>query len=150
MLTDSSLDSDQQLWVLGTAETGPVGIACNESVLRRLRFDPPNCDLVRAQYSKLISNGQYIFRPSTPFAIEWLRIANDILDRKAPLIRRYTVPPARKGRCCFSEWGAAEANYSLHALRWAELHGEIFHPLQLRWLRHISVGLPRWDSKPYV
>ena len=128
---------DPNVWVVGTYELGEKGVACDPKTANAIGTD---CGQVRAQWMRLASNVLYIMRPSTPFAITWLRIINERLDAHQEKLRQH---PAPMPRCCKN----GENGYPL---RWAELHGEQFHPLQTLYIQHVRIGLPRWDAKPYI
>ena len=86
-----------------------------------------------------VSNGAYIMRDHTDFAYDWLRIVEARLDIKYDRIRDH---PAPQERCC----NPAQPPYPL---RWAEVHGEAFHPLQIKYQKHIKQGLPKWARGKY-
>jgi hypothetical protein len=126
--------SDSNVWLYGTYENGPNDIACDPETAK-----PLTCEAVRQTWDKLVSNGIYIMRPQTPIAIEWLSIINHRLDLYTSDLHKH---PAPSSRCC-------QIQENGYPIRWAELHGEQFHPLQIKYLDHVRKGLPRWDTIPY-
>ena len=130
---------DPNVWVVGTDERGKSDIGCDPKTANALQTD---CAHVRGQWRNLVSNCAYIMRHSTPLAIEWLRIINIRLDEHQTKLR---IHPAPYARCC--GWLHRQLGYPV---RWAELHGEQFHPLQAHWMKHVRKGVPRWDNRQYI
>ena len=99
------------------------------------------CSEIFQNYSKytFVSNGAYIMRDHTDFGYDWLRLIKAHLDMKFETIKEH---PAPTQRCCIP-------NRPPYPIRWAELHGEAFHPLQIKYQGHIKTGLPRWQGGAY-
>lgn len=89
-------------WILGYPEIAPSGVASKDRILR-------------LNYFRLIGNGSFICKPRTPFTEEWFGIVNDLLDKNFDKLREYPG----------DMWGKNEG----YPLRWAEVQGELFHPL---------------------
>ena len=149
--------------MIGSQEGSDGGVACHESYV----LDVPECDalrtsdeilhardrdvfspttageqccpLIREHYKQLVSNGVYIMRPNTSLTREWLDNIEYHLDLKYDLIM---TNPAPYQRCC-------NGIHTSYPIRWAELHGEAFHPLQFKYRDHIAMGLPRWAFGEY-
>jgi hypothetical protein len=156
---------DPNVWLIGLQEGGPGGVACDESYVIGLAkcdsartreekmaamivsptetFNANNgvcCSMIRESWSKLVSNGIYIMRPRTNLTVEWLRNIEHHLTIKYPEIKKH---PAPSQRCCVDPQPP-------YPLRWAELHGEAFHPLQYKYNAHIRHGLPGYHyDAPY-
>lgn len=85
-------------------------------------------DLLRRSHAELIGLCAFIFRKNTPLTAEWLAQTHRLLDAKLPLLRQH---PAQHP---MDQTGVIlpDGKPSLYPLRWAELLGEIFHPLIYR------------------
>mmetsp|Transcript_17943 Transcript_17943/g.53155 ORF Transcript_17943/g.53155 Transcript_17943/m.53155 type:complete len:561 (+) Transcript_17943:68-1750(+) len=133
--------TDPALWVFGVQEING-GVACGGDYLAHLGVTA-SCHDVGSQWKNMVSNGAYIMRPGTPLTEAWLRAANWRLDHKFEQLKQHPAPFAR---CCL---GLTDAKSRAYPLRWAELHGEIFHPLQYKFLVHVQPGLPHWAGGAY-
>ena len=98
------------------------------------------CQKVKDSWANLISNGAYICRPKTPLTCRWLTLVESHLDLKYD---KLVANPAPTARCCNPK---TEPDYPF---RWAEIHGEAFHPMQYEFVGHIKGGLPRWRTGSY-
>ena len=154
----SLFDKDVTLWLLGSAVFQQDHVGCDEtyaqnvlmgydtscSASEQIPLDTvePNqglcCELVFNMWQRLVQNGAYIMRPNTAFTVAWLNFLTARLDAKHLLLHSH---PSPRPRCCQS--GVDSMGYPL---RWAEVHGEVFHPLQAKYIDHVRQGLPRWDT----
>jgi hypothetical protein len=148
-------DKDENLWLYGVNECGHDCIGCDQSsVIPESCPHPRNmtglydlfgggpggcCELIRSQAQKLVSNGAYIMRPGTLMTSSWLDIVESHLDAKMDDVLKHPAPYVR---CC----GDPTPPYPF---RWAELHGEAFHPVQFFYNSHIKKGLSRWSGGNY-
>jgi hypothetical protein len=82
-------------------------------------------DLLRKSHAELIGLCAFIFRKNTPLTERWLEQTERLLDAKLALLLQH---PARHPQ---DQAGVVLPNgeKSSYPLRWAELLGEIFHPL---------------------
>jgi hypothetical protein len=82
-------------------------------------------DLLRRSHAELIGLCAFIFKKGTPLTERWLEQTERLLDAKLPMLKQH---PARH---CQDQAGVVLPNgeTSSYPLRWAELLGEIFHPL---------------------
>lgn len=149
----AEFERDPDLWLLGSRMLMAHHIACDESYLRRLGMEP-NCSKVKANWQYLVSDAAWIARPGTPLAVEFYDLINGTLNAKWEALRQHPVPARNAGRCCAIWTGTEDDNYPL---RWAEMHGEAFDPLQLKHLYsidadgarrrwHVRQGVPRWEE----
>lgn len=101
---------------LGYSEIGPQGVA-----------HPPDTDgdEMKADAHRLIGNCAYIFRRNTAFTRRWLANTEAALDGKLAALRHHPAqhPADRLGITL------PDGSTSQYPLRWAEVLGEIFHPL---------------------
>jgi len=88
-------------------------------------IEGPRGDLLRAAHKELIGLCAFIFRRQTDLTYEWLVRTEMLLDEKLDLLQRW---PARHP---LDQTGVTlpDGTTSEYPLRWAELLGEIFHPL---------------------
>lgn len=89
-------------WILGYPEIAPSGVASQNEKLKM-------------NYFRLIGNGCFICKPQTPLTKEWYGIVKDLLDANLEKLKKNPG----------NMWGD-NAGYPL---RWAEVQGELFHPL---------------------
>jgi len=82
-------------------------------------------ELLRSCHAELIGLCAFIFRKNTPLTEQWLEQTEHLLDAKFPLLVEH---PAQHPQ---DQTGVLlpDGNVSRYPLRWAELLGEIFHPL---------------------
>ena len=99
------------------------------------------CSEVFKNYNSytFVTNIAYIMRDHTDFGYDWLRLTEAHLDVKFETIKSN---PAPTQRCC-------NPSRPPYPLRWAELHGEAFHPLQMKYNSHLKTGLPKWKKGTY-
>ena len=145
------------IWAYGIAE-GDGGVGCDESyMVGNSRCTPKEselygreklkgiqgdcCQVVKDGWPHLISNGAYICRPKTPLTTKWLSLVESHLDAKYDEL---VANPAPTARCCSGDYDTQK-----YPFRWAEIHGEAFHPMQFEFQEHIKGGLPRWRTRPY-
>jgi len=82
-------------------------------------------DLLRKSHGELIGLCAFIFRKDTPLTQRWLEQTERVLDTKLAALEQH---PAQHPQ---DQTGVVLPNgeKSKYPLRWAELLGEIFHPL---------------------
>lgn len=97
-------------WILGYPEIAPSGVSSNNKTLR-------------LNYFRLIGNGCFICKPFTPFTEEWFLKVNRLLDKN------YEALKSSPG----DMWGKNEG----YPLRWAEVQGELFHPLIYKFRNYV-------------
>ena len=93
-------------WILGYPEIAPSSVASKNKKLRR-------------NYFRLIGNGCFICKPRTPFTEEWFSIVHKLLDNNLEELKKNPG----------DMWGKNEG----YPLRWAEVQGELFHPLLFKY-----------------
>lgn len=78
---------------------------------------------IHRNFPRLVGFGAFIVRPKTPFAREWIREIERRLDYYYEELR------AAPG----GTWGEEKG----YPLKWIEIGSDVFHPLQLKYLRHV-------------
>lgn len=96
-------------------------------------------ETLRKNWFKLIGNCAYICRPRTPFTEEWYNLVIKCLDKN---LEKLKISPAKNPRERFEEGG--------YPIRWAQLHGEIFHKLVFKYNSHVNNSLPRFINTDYL
>jgi hypothetical protein len=127
-----ALESDSvEIDFYGSPEQSPMGVAGGE--------------YLRPHYRSLVSNGAFIFRPHTPFAREWKARVARVLDAHLDLVlkRPGTYHP-RAVVTGIHSYGRLDFRRGPrgYPLRWAEIQGEIFHPLQFERRSSFRAALP--------
>lgn len=86
-------------------------------------------DELRANYKLLIGLCAFIFKPNTPLTNEWISETHNLLDKKLEELRAH---PAKHPQ---DQTGVIlpDGSVSNYPLRWAELLGEVFHPIIYRY-----------------
>lgn len=82
-------------------------------------------DMIRSAHSELIGLCAFIFKKNTYLTHDWLIKTEQVLDEKLPLLEKNPAqhPLDQKGVIL------PNGTYSEYPLRWAEILGEIFHPI---------------------
>ena len=82
-------------------------------------------DKVRAAHKELIGLCAFIFKPNTLLSTEWYEQLNKVLDEKLVSLK------ANPGKFSLDQFGLVlpDGSRSNYPLRWAEILGEILHPL---------------------
>ncbi len=148
----AELEADPGIWVSGYRETGPSSIANLYAESTELGAPAPLRALaylhrkwLQLHWRRLIGCGAYICRPETPLVEAWWRQVNARLDHMQPALQSH---PARSPR---DRPGAVVGDQvSSYPVPWTHLNGAVFQPLCLRYVRHVSQGLPRPDLRDYL
>nr|VFJ88514.1 MAG: Capsular polysaccharide synthesis protein [Candidatus Kentron sp. LFY] len=136
----SKIDLDNDIWAIGYPEIGPEGVAA----------PPGMVDEIKKQWFKLIGQCAYIFRADTPLTLEWYTELHRELDNNLQTLKRH---PARHPQDRYRKkpenrllrtlaFGLYRSKYPL---RWAQILGEISHPLFLKYTHKICNELPPPD-----
>lgn len=136
------LNSNENMYINGYKE-----ITLAYSCVPRIHYDSnihdyENIDEIihtRPGFNSLVGNGAYIVKPKTPFTTEWYNNLLYVMDKKYD---RLVKNPAKNHR---DKWGHA----SRYPFRWAELLGEIFHPLLYKYRDNVLQTLPRISTSNY-
>lgn len=85
----------------------------------------PQGDLIRQAHQEIIGLCAFIFKPNTDLTLTWYKRLHELLDQKLQLLE------AQPGKFSLDQQGLILPNgqASLYPLRWAEILGEILHPL---------------------
>lgn len=93
-------------------------------------------DRIRACHHELIGLCAFIFKRYSPLTEVWLQKTNDLLDQKLALLKQF---PAQHP---LDQVGVIlpDGSKSSYPLRWAEMLGEIFHPLIFENKEHLLLA----------
>lgn len=85
----------------------------------------PQGDMIRKAHQEIIGLCAFIFKPNTDLTSTWYRRLHELLDQKLELLE------AHPGKFALDQKGLIlpDGQASLYPLRWAEILGEILHPL---------------------
>jgi hypothetical protein len=146
-------DSDLDLWHVAPRVRGIYDVGCHEDYMKRMGLDPADCDRIRSNWMHVGSDACWIARPYTPLATEFHKLINDTLNEKWREFLRHPVPAHAKHKCCSFWMNRADWRPQWpsdrrpdYPLRWLEMHGEAWDPLQIKWHRYVRLGLPRYDE----
>jgi hypothetical protein len=115
----NDLVNDKNKYANGVKEVGEYGVASlNKEIIKN--------------WFKLIGNGGYIFRKNTPFTNEWY---NSMLQKMNDVSEELKKYPSTHPQQVYSD------TYK-YPLRWAELLGEIFHPICYKYNKNILQTVP--------
>lgn len=104
-----------EMWALGYTEL-PHGIPHVEGAFG---------DLLRKSHADLIGLCAFIFKKNTRLTSTWLAQTERLLDAKLPLLKQFPAQHPLDQSGVILPTGEP----SCYPLRWAEMLGEIFHPL---------------------
>jgi hypothetical protein len=130
-LPSVELLKDPNIWIVGLQEPAESGMPLLE--------DRELDKIVRANWQKLIANNAMICKPNTPFTQEWYSGLLKKMDAK------YDQLVAYPGRHPMEGYGVVAPNSPtgyLYPFRWAEILGEIFHPICYKYNSHVQRGIP--------
>lgn len=99
------------------------------------------CERVRDMFRSGLQVQHYIVRPRTPLTADYLRLTHASLDHKAERLRLHPAPKSTS-RCCFNHEGG-------YPMNWAELKGEICHPLYVKYASYVKGGMPMKPGMAY-
>jgi len=126
------LNDDEDKWLIGYPEEKPNDIA---KVKNKRLYEK-----MKENYNLLLGNGSYIVKPNTPFTQKWYKELLKTMDKYYNQLVKY---PAKTVRQIYSK----EYKYPF---RWSQLLGEIFHPLCLKYNKHILRTLKAPSMEDYI
>jgi len=109
-----TIEGSNSIWVVGYPELGPDYVGSQDAKVRR--------DLQR-RFSAIVGCGAFICRPGTPFTAEWLREVHRRLDYHSLELADHP--------------GGIWGDDPRYPVAWSELGGDVFQPLQLKYLTHV-------------
>ena len=89
-------------------------------------------------FFRVIGNGAFICKSNTIFTKQWISNVHEILDKKYELLKLH---PARDSRDFYHK-NLYAGSRSFYPLRWAQICGEVLHPLCLKHSNKIIKTLP--------
>ena len=113
---------NKNMYAIGYTEIGPNGVS------------GINDNYYRQYWEELIGNGCYIFRPNTPFTKKWYDNMISILDQNLSELKEN---PARHTRDCTEHF-----NWTSYPIKWAQILGDVFHPICYEYKDKLLHGLP--------
>ena len=133
---------NEDIWIVSRSEKHPshIGYPVDEGEPARSKF--------QSRYRELGTMCSVICRPKTPYTNELLFHINKTLDTHLKDLIKY---PASSGRCCYSDTPFSKAPSDSYPLRYLQIMGEAFHPLMLKYQKHMVLD-DRMDfsSQNYV
>ena len=152
------LNQNNDLYAMGYPEKEPGHVA----YLEDCRLDPKNSvhcvhnrltsnwtctsdgeswssEHIRKNWQKLIGCGSVICKKGTPFTLDWWNGVNEKMDGYLEELKKY---PSQWERDCYNHLNPKTGEKSKYPIPWAVLHGHVFHPLVLKYHKHIDQGLP--------
>jgi len=118
-------------WGCGYAEknAGDIAYGKNEIINKKMKEN----------YSKLIGNGNYIFKKNTPLTNDWYEQMMKLMDEKYEELKKY---PSKSPQQIHTK----EYPYPFS---WNELLGQIFHPLVYKYKDKLYKDLPYVNVSNY-
>lgn len=101
----------------------------------------------------MVGVGYMICRPNTPFTTEWFKKLTKFMDRYYPILKKHPAIFTREAYDRPPEkWCRDEKDPVLrkipcpkkktkYPISWNRLLGQIFYPLQVKYLEHFKMGL---------
>ena len=127
------LRADTNLWAIGYMEVNADGVAPaigNEALTKEMRDN----------YTKLIGNCAYIFKPGTEITQAWVDQVNLELDKHFLELKKHPATNPRDGE---------HGQITEYPISWTGILGSIFHPLTYKFSSHIKTTLPPPDFTNY-
>lgn len=126
------INQDPNIWLLGGSEKNRDDIGCH--TYHRLASDKKwDCKLIKNMWKKLVLCGAFICRKKTKFSYDLINRIHTTLSNN---FRSLILNPPIGNRSGFN------SNYPL---RWTQILGEIFHPLQYLYIDYVKSGLPTFN-----
>ncbi len=94
---------------------------------------------IRNGWKQLIGNGLFICRKNTPLTLDWWNGLNEKMDGYLEELKKY---PGKWPRDAYNHINPYTKENSKYPIPWAVIHGNIFHPLTLKYHKHINQDLP--------
>ena len=149
------IEKDKNIWALGLK--GPNGgIAYPEE------YNKEQKDKLASYHDKLIAVQYMIYRPRTKLTSEWYKLLNKRMDYYYEELKKN---PAKYTREAYdrppSHWCGDETNPELlklecpksstkYPISWNRLLGQINYPLQMKYIDHITNGIPAPEQNNYI
>lgn len=127
---------NEETWMVGYKEKHQKDVA----------FPPGRKDEVHSQWQKAVGICAFIVKPQTPLTQRWYDSLQASLDSHLQQLRKHPATnPQDKYLKASGNWlkKILKIGRSPYPLRWAEILGEILHPLTIEYHQHINQGLPR-------
>ena len=146
------LNENNDLYAMGYPERDAGGVA----YLEDCRLDPKksihcvhntltpdgeswSSEHIKKNWQKLIGCGSVICKKGTPFTLDWWNGVNEKMDGYLEELKKH---PSQWERDCYNHVNPKTGQKSKYPIPWAVLHGHVFHPLVLKYYKHIDQGLP--------
>ena len=126
---------DDEIWMFGRREKYEGGIGY-----------PPGMKHIQKEYARLATMGWIICKPNTIYLHELMNKIHETLDYHLENLKKY---PAKLPGGYYADKPFDFAPPNSYPLRWLEILGEIFHPLMLKYNKHIKFGIPDALKKRY-
>jgi hypothetical protein len=120
------LRADPNMWGIGYQEgdAGGVAPAIGDAELTKR---------MKENYTDLIGNGAYIFKPGSRLTTAWERQVNSELDKHLEELKKHPATHDRDGE---------HGRVTKYPIAWSGILGSIFHPLVYKYSKHIGKTLP--------
>lgn len=128
--TIKKFNKNDNEWILGYKEI-PNGHAVTKNAKVNIEL--------RNNWQKLIGCGNFVTKPKTSFTHDWYASVYNLMDNIYEDLQKY---PARHPFEVYTE-------LYKYPLAWTELLGDIFHPLCLKYSKHINQSLPQFKVSLY-
>lgn len=122
--------SDSNVWLIGPQELAAADVAGNATV--------------KANYKKLVCNGQFIGRANTSLSNTLYSRQQKLLSKKLQALKLSHEKYKKPNRCCKNP-----AKYE-YPLCWTCVLGQLNHPAQFLYSQHVNTSMISFDrSKQY-
>jgi hypothetical protein len=106
----------------------------------------PGGSSTNLDYTKLIGNGCYIFKPMTPITTEWY---NELIKKMDSKYEELKKNPANTYRD-YQGYKLENGEYSKYPLAWAELLCDIFHVIIYKYNDKVYNDMPLINTSNYI
>jgi hypothetical protein len=154
------INNDENLYAIGYKEKNIDGVACLEDCslnpekskfCRNFTLSEDgkawSSSHIRNNWKKLIGNGCFICKKNTPLTTDWWNALNEKMDGYLDMLKKN---PAQWARDSGGHVNPNTKKISQYPIKWAVLHGHIFHPLTLKYYKNINQDLPHPIMENYL
>ena len=153
------INNDKNIWMIGLGGFNPpskaFGIAYPEEYNQKQR------DLLTKYHNKMVGVSFMICKPRTPFTTEWYNNMHKMLDKYLHKLKKHPAVYSREAKdhppskSCKDERDPeikklpCPTEPTKYPISWNRILGQIFYPLQIKYINHIKQGLPMPDWENY-
>jgi hypothetical protein len=145
------LRNNKDIWALGLNADHDWSFALPDNLSEEERKN------IEKDVSKMIGVGYFIYKKNTPLTKEWIIELHRVLDENYDLLKKHPAKYPRESSAGLKvpEWEReykkikVNENKTKYPIFWNRILAQINCPIQHKYLKHISTGLPHPDPGNY-